>query len=404
VALTSNAYGKAIMILSRRNLIERGTAAATWTAILHSAQALAQQVRSPAPVDAAETDSIAFWNQFFNLPRLAESTNRGQPEQLQSLVAPVGSRVEYVHAGQNGLRYVQDIKPEELSAISGDVMLSVSPGQFRFGNRPGGQVKLENYLHSAQLRLDIHQSQPFLNVLPFLAWTSLAAVFPDKSGRLPSIQQLDFRSSAGESAVDKILLPGGMGTVAVNVSAAKRASLLYKVLQDVAKGAKVLNPVLGLPAISLSALQAFTVLYAQIEEHTTFLLSSVPIHVAVTREAWDSVDRPAQAIPFPPGDYLLYPKGQADLIRPEFERLTIESGYLLNRDADKSLPITDRAEQAAKGLTYVTMHLRIAEVTFAPTGNKNTDQPTGTAEAEKPGKTKKPADTKEPNKTKKPKD
>jgi hypothetical protein len=368
------------MTLTRRGFLLDGSAA-VWIAALQSVPAIKQRGSQPFAHPDDETDSVAFWNQFFNPPKPADEANRGATPKAQPATA--GSQVEYVHLGPDGLRYVQDIKPDELANISGDVMLSVSPAQFRFG----GETNAENFLHSAQLRFDIHQSHKFLDVLPVLAWTSLAAIFPEKSGKLPPIQGLNFTSSTEESAVDKILLPAGMGTIAVNLSTAKKASTLYNILQAIAKDARVFTPVLGLPAISIVALEAFTALYAHIEQHTTFLMSSGPASVVVTQDAWNSPDRPAQAMPFPPGDYLLYPKEHSVLIQPEFDKLTIENGYVVRSDGDKKIPIMERAAQAAKGVTYVTMRLSASEIKVTPASKKETDQPTGPAPA-KPAKKK----------------
>jgi hypothetical protein len=373
------------MTITRRDAIIKGSAAALWTAALTNSRAPAQQRSRSAAVPSGDgIDSVAFWNQFFHPPALSEGTVRGGSSQGKAQPATPGSQVEYVQLGPDGLRYVQDIKPEELTNIGGDVMVSVSPAQFRFGSRSTGNAS--EYLHSAQLRFDIHQSQRFLNVLPLLAWTSLAAIFPDKSGKLPSIQQLDFTSSEGESAVDKVLLPGGMGTIAVNLSTAKKASTLYTVLQGIAKESRVLMPVLGLPAISVIALEAFTALYAQIEQHTTFLLSSGPTNIVVTQDAWNSADRPAQVAAFVSGDYLLYPKEQADIIRPHFGSLTIENGYVVDTDADKSLLITERADRAVAGLTYVTMRLSVSPANLSPASKKSSDQQPGGDAGKKPNK------------------
>jgi hypothetical protein len=146
---------------------------------------------------SGETDSVAFWNQFFSDSRPADTTNRGPDEQPKELVAPPGTQIEYVHLGPNGLRYVQDVKSDELPNLNGDAILTVSPAQFRYGRVAGSN----RFLHSAQLRFDIHQSQQFWNVLPVLAWTSLAAIFPDKSGKLPPIQQLNFSSNSDRTVL-----------------------------------------------------------------------------------------------------------------------------------------------------------------------------------------------------------
>jgi hypothetical protein len=249
-------------------------------------------------------------------------------------------------------------------------VLSVSPAQFRYGRSGTASKSAQDFLHSAQLRFDIHQSQQLWNVLPILAWTSLASIFPDKSGKLPAMQQLDFSSESqpdsghkvtSDNPIDKILLPGGLGTFALNVSSAKQTSKLLSVLQRVSNASRLFNPVIGLPAISVAALQAFTALYSELEQRTTFLLSSLPAHFAVSQSAWNSPDRPATAMMLPPGDYLAFPKKDAGIVANEMDGLTIEGGYVVRRDAPRNAIVTERAQEAVKGLTYVTMRLSVTQ-------------------------------------------
>jgi hypothetical protein len=300
-----------------------------------------------------------YWTQFFNPPPSEAKRGQGAP-------AP-GTNVEFLQLGPKGLRYADDIAatPDQLSSLGGDIMLDITPGQFRSGNSVSGTQP--EYLNGAQLRLEIQQKKSFLGLLPILAWASVAAIKPDSSGKLPPLQGLDFTSAVGESADSKILLPGGMGTVALNVSVAKKPSKFLAVLDELAKAAEAVMPALGLPAISKSALEGFTVVIGKLEGRGDFLMSTnPPQEIIVTQEAWSS--RPAKAIAFPPGDYLMFPTTQKALLQAEFEDLTIESGYLINKKADPKLTVVERADLAAKGLTYVTMRINASAVSATGAG------------------------------------
>jgi hypothetical protein len=344
------------MTFSRREFFKQSGEAAAWIALLSSAQSIAQEPpQQPLTPAEGETDLVLYWQRFFSPPSATNERDRGPG------AATPGSNVEFVQLGPKGLRHVEDIAltPEDLSPLKGDVMLDISPALFRSGNSVSGSEY--QYMTSAQLRLEVQQAQSFLGLLPLLAWASVAAIFPDKAGKLPSQQKLDFTAVAGDSATTKILLPGGAGKVALHVSIARKPPAILTVLKEVTDVAEIVMPVLGLPAISVPALGAFSALCARLEERGTFLMSSSrPQEIAVTQESWQV--RPASAFPFPPGDYLMYPAAQKAILQPEFNDLTIESGYLINQKADKSLTLAERADQAVKGLTYVTMRVNVSSV------------------------------------------
>lgn len=343
------------MPLTRRDFFKQTGGTSAWLAMLLALKARAQESGESAE---GQTDSVEYWQQFFEPPRHGVSRGADSPT--------AGSHVQFMHVGSAGLRYVEDIAqtPEQLSSLSGDVVLDISPGQFRSGNAVSGNASEMEFLHSAQLRFDVHQSQSFLGIVPTLAWVSLAAIFPNKAGKLPGIQKLDFTPIDGASGANKILLPGGSGSVALHVSVQKKPSAFVTVLKELVTVGEGAMPVLGLPAISVPALRGFSSILARLEERTTFLMStSPPAEIAVTQESWEG--RSAKAIPFPPGDYVMFPSAHRALLQPEFHKLTVESGYLVNREADMSLPLAERAEQAARGLTYVTMHVNVSPVGVA---------------------------------------
>ncbi|HTZ89245.1 MAG TPA: hypothetical protein VMA71_02835 [Alloacidobacterium sp.] len=345
------------MPISRRDFFRHGGEAAVWTALLAGMQAQARgepaQDEPQEPLAPGETDLAAFWSQSFAPP---SAPHRGESKPAD------GSEIEFVQFGPKGARRVQDIakSPEDLSSLAGDVMLDVTPGRFRAGDPVGGSPE-GGFIDAAQLRLDIHQTKSFLGVLPMLAWASAAAVSLDKKGKPPSTQSLDFTTVAGEVAINKILLPGGTGSLQLNVFVANKPSPFLKVLQELATLAEAAIPALGLPAISVEALKGFSLVCGKLEGRGRFLISTPkPQEIAVTQNAWPA--RASKAMPFPPGDYLMYPIAHDNIVQPEFHDLAIESGFLVNSKLDSSLTLAERADKTAPGLTYVTIRVNVSPV------------------------------------------
>lgn len=340
------------MPISRRDFFRHSGETVLWTALLAGLEAGAQD-ETEEPLAPGETDFTEFWRQAF-APPSAPRRGEGKPA--------AGSEIQFVQFGPKGPRRVEEIAktPSDLSPVAGDVMLDITPGRFRSGNSAGEGSQGE-FVDTAQLRIDIRQTQAFQNILPMLAWASAAAVSLEKKTKMPSIQGLDFKTVAGDSAISQILLPGGTGSFQLNVTVASKPSPFLKALQELVTVAESVVPVLGLPAISLPALMGFSLLCGKLEGRGRYLIStSEPQEIAVTQTAWPS--HSSRALPFPPGDYLMYPFGQDALVLPEFKDLTIENGYLINGKLDPSLTATERAEKTAPGLTYVTMRVSASPI------------------------------------------
>jgi hypothetical protein len=70
----------------------------------------------------------------------------------------------------------------------GDVSVSILMNQFRPSSE---DAKRRN---ASQLRVDTAQVHPFMNILSPLAWTAMASLQPDKAGKIPSLDQMGFKS------------------------------------------------------------------------------------------------------------------------------------------------------------------------------------------------------------------
>ncbi len=130
-------------------------------------------------------DSISFWNQLYD-------SQRGGPPKL----AAPEREVRFLYHGSKGLAYTSDIPKTSLLNHPGDVKVTISLGQFRPSRTD--QTKFQ-HLQSGSLRVDCVQTRPMMNLFAPLAWASLASLFPDKAGKLPSLQTLGFQDTSGNA-------------------------------------------------------------------------------------------------------------------------------------------------------------------------------------------------------------
>jgi hypothetical protein len=303
-------------------------------------------------------DSYEFWSKFFDPPK---ATTRGGDESggTGSALAAPERKVQFIHYGPQGLRYVNDIKPDELLDYGGDVMVNVGLGEFHPG--AGDRAALKK-VKSSQVRVDFVQTKSFMNVVAPLAWTALAVLEHDKAGRLPSLTQLGFQSPNSMTGVQKVLLPGGTAKFAVNVSTVRPESMLHKILKVAAQEASALAPILNLPAISVPALKTFTQVYSLLEAHTNFLLNGLLVQAVATRQAHADPGLEVTHLPLVSGDYVLVPQAHTEELSKELPNLDLQQGYLVRKDASKSEPLETRAEDAVKGVSYVSMRMIVTKV------------------------------------------
>jgi hypothetical protein len=348
------------MTISRRCFVVDAPALGLLTALLPELAA----AKAAAPQTSAEDtphDSYSFWNGFFdsvnpysrNYGRKAAS--RGPKDQLPD----PGAETQYLHykADAKKLRYATDIDKDELLDHDGDVAVGIALSQYRPGSGETGQ-------RASQLRVDttqIHPIRPFANFLSPLAWTAIASLNPDKSGKI-SLDQLGFKSPQATQGTSKILLTQGTGKLAVNVSKAPTTSVFVKALHVMIQGAKAVAPVVSLPAISVPALSAFTEALSYWEDRTKFLMSGNLITAVATRKAFSDPEREDRYLGLLSGDYLMLPQVHTEELAKELPNLDLVQGYLVRKDADPNLPLQTRAQSAVPGITYASMRVSVEPI------------------------------------------
>jgi hypothetical protein len=278
--------------------------------------------------------------------------------------ADVNRQLDWLHYDTDkGLRYASAIDASELMEYPADtdITASVNVGGFRMAGED--QDKFQK-LQSAQLRIDVLQRKSLLNLLDPMAWTCLAALYPDKAGQLPPLQNLNFDPGSSWEKMQKIILPGGSGQLAVNVSMAHKESSFVAVLKSINSEINRFAPILGLPAISTTALNSFCTLYGALEQRTTFLLNGFPQQAYATRGARASSTTSA-GLNIVEGDYLLVPHIYASQLEPHFGNVELRQGFLVPKGSSTNSSIYDLAGKMAPDITYVTANLKLAPLTDA---------------------------------------
>jgi uncharacterized membrane protein YgcG len=280
-----------------------------------------------------------------------KSASRGPKDQLPDPAA----ETQYLHykGDSKRLRYATDITKEELLDHDGDVAVSIALSQYRPATTDGEASK-----RAAQLRVDTTQIHPYMNVIAPLAWTAIASLEPSKAGKV-SLDQLGFRNPQAQSGTSKILLTQGTGKLAVNVSKAGGNSVFVKALNIIMQGAKVIAPMVTLPAISVPALSAFTEALSYWEDRTRFIMAGNLTSAVATQQAHADPDREARYIGLVSGDYLMLPQVHTDELAKELPNLDLIQGYLVRKDSDPNLALEARAQSAVPGVTYASMRVTV---------------------------------------------
>lgn len=170
------------------------------------------------------------------------------------------------------------------------------------------------------------------------------------------------------SGDNKIILPGGTGKFAINVSITKKESLLHKILREGSLYTGLAAPMLGFPAISIPAAKAFTSIFSALEERAAFLLNGPLVDAAATRYAVDSGDLAPNHLPLLSGQYVMVPDDHADQIAQALTRLSVNQGYLV----DSSQPDGPADRRQMKDVTYLSLKVTVAPLTTRPPAESST--------------------------------
>ena len=252
------------------------------------------------------------------------------------------------------LRLATSIDTSELLDHEGDISASVAVNGFHMA---GEDRDTFDKLQSAQLRIDTVQNQSLMpEYLDTMAWVSLAGLFPDSSGKLPPLQDLSFDPSKGSQKMSSMVLPGGSGQVAVNLSMTHKESMLYTIIKGLTNEVGRFSPLIGLPAISVAALKGFCNLYGAMEQRTTFLLNSMPKSAYATQLA-RAAAQTSSGLNLVPGDYVLVPNAHSAELTPYLDKVEMREGYLVPKGSPKTSSVYDLAASMKPDITYLSTNI-----------------------------------------------
>jgi hypothetical protein len=338
------------MALTRRTLLQDLAGVAGLSALITKpgvAEALAHAIE--AGQTETEGNSAAFWSTFYDTGTTARGLFHKAPG------TDADRQVNFLHYSDSGLTYSENIDPKQLPDYPGDVTANISIGGVRLSNADRATF---NENKSAQLRIDLTQAQKMYNLLDPLSWMALASISATKAGQLPPLENLGFDPGASMQNMSNIVLPGGLAHLAVNVSMLHKLSPFWGVLNTLAGDAAKLAPILGLPAISVTALTGFNKFYGYLENRTTFLFQARPT-VAYTTQSARQKANTTIGMNLPAGDYILVPQAHTDDLKPYLDKLTLSNGYLVSKDDKSTTSVYERAQNTKPDISYVTLNVGV---------------------------------------------
>lgn len=160
---------------------------------------------------------------------------------------------EFVYYDPKGVFYPASDIPIKNLPDKGGVRVSFRVQGFRPSNTNIDQF---NNLQSGSLRVDVKQTEPLPSLAEVLAWSAVAALVPKADGKLPALQDLEFRPGESWGRLQEIPLTNGLGFWSWNFFLKKKESVWGKLMKAFRVANKTVFPLLGFPAIAVTALTA----------------------------------------------------------------------------------------------------------------------------------------------------
>jgi hypothetical protein len=371
------------MSLSRRAFSGNALALAFASAFFDVDPTLARSESGLGYGEEAPHDAYEFWSGFFDSVHGSPGFQQGARAGTSGLADPT-AETQYLHykADTKLLRYATDIGQSELLDHDGDVAVGIQLSKFRNGTGTDNSK-------TQQLRIDATQTHAYMNLLAPLAWTAIASLKPGIGGKIPSLDQLGFKSDQATSATSNILLTKGTGKLAVNVSQPPNDTQFVKILKVMITGAKLVAPMVVLPAISVPALSAFSEAFGYWEDRTRFVMNGNLTTAVATQQALSDPARDDSYIGLLSGDYVMVAKKDTEQLAKELPNLDLTQGWLVRKDADPNQPLDARKDAAVPGMTYTTMRLAVKPIDPSCNNSKTAAAPDDSAtEASKKAKKK----------------
>ncbi len=309
-----------------------------------------------------------FWDGYFDI---AERTDDRATRDSGVRVDP--RKIPNFLLGTNsGLRFSSDIKVGEMlepPPPERDVVITLTPGVFRPSTDDHNAIQRSR---GSQVRLDWFQKQPIMNLVAPMAWAGLAAWSPSRKDPAtkkasaapipPDLTNMSFRdpNAPDAPANNQVILMGGSGKMAVNVTAVRKNDKVDAALKATVNYSSLAAPYFGFAPLAIPALRAFTELIGYLYHRESIILNSVPANIVATQTASNADTAPGK-LKLVDGHYLAVPDEHVDRLNAAMSQLRIDdTGWLVHQDADKNLKPADRGmDPRVPDATYMSMNVKI---------------------------------------------
>ncbi len=335
------------MTLPRRDVMKAltalGVAAGVPSPFMEGMAAHASEMvdRQAMPIDEA---TFQFWTNFTSTER-----PRGAPAPDAAL------EPTFVYWDRDHF-----LPPSEIDPVveAGTVTVRYGVAGMKFSN---DDLKTMSDYQNLQFRLDMLQTFPILSVLETLAWTAVGALNAGTTIQKAPLSSLTFDPATSASKMQNMVLPQGEGRWAVNVYAQKQESIFSRILQGIVKDSGKFFLALGLPAISIVALDSFNRLYGLMHDRPRYLFHMNPIPVLATQQAKKAFPA-SRALSLRSGSYVLVRNAQASILdQKTLADCKLTRGYVVKKDTPDHL-VYDVAKTLFPEATYATLDVSVREM------------------------------------------
>jgi hypothetical protein len=391
------------MTVNRRELLAGGPAAFLG---LNFAEIVAAQEQSGAQVDH---DVVNFWVRGMGVPANtvigAERTRGRQPSGPST--SDFGRDPLFLHHdSKQGLITTDQITPDKLiSATDTEVTFQLvrmrlnQADDATFRNYSSGGIYVDLQQGTAA-QTETSSSQSMMQDVAGAATSLFGAIFPatkmgkevtakaTKSGASKGSPSQPSPTAAKETAggasvplqqakqAQSISLPGGLGKTSFACFAKDKRKTLFGQFVDVfgqLAASPVLSylPMLSLPAVGISTLNAVRSLVANLQAHgenQQWIMMSPPTDLATTQTAAQSNP---DALRLPAGNYVVIPKQNSDAMKAvPMDNLKILDGFLAPKTATE-LDVYDAYQSTAPGVSYITLSVSVQPSRKAAAGGRS---------------------------------
>lgn len=222
------------------------------------------------------------------------------------------------------------------------------------------RTKFDN-LKGGSLRIDLVQNQPLPDLAERLAWTTIAGLYPDAKGKLPSVQELKFDPSTAWGQSKAVKLPGGDGLWRWNFFLQKKSSR-WSAFLDLAR--KVSAPValaFAMPAYAATALADLDLILGamQASDVSEWLFRGQSMRVSTTKSTFREGHLPLRS-----GRYIAVSERQLhllDSVAANGKPWELSPEGLIVPQGTKGLRVFDEAEGILPELSYLSIAVTVAQ-------------------------------------------